>query len=510
VFEESSVDLASQDLDLSQCRFAPYDHQVIGIRALIANPVFALFDEMGAGKTLQVIVAAQILFRMEIIDRVLILVPASLRDVWFDIELGELSKHLWDNLPSLVSEYRGKIRNWRRGPEDVGELRWVVTNYEFIRDKDRIKRLKGICGPKTLLVLDESSAIKNRKSLQTKACKALRKKCGRIVLLNGTPISNSPSDMFSQGQTMSPDILDCPTPQHFRSRYAVMGGFLNKQVVNWINLDDLQERFAPYVLRRLKKDCLDLPEKLPSVVMTVPLSPQTWAMYKEMRDEMVAWLTESSASAASQAIVKAIRLAQITSGYLGGVQQILMEEDGGQIEFEGAQEIGHEKQEFVSELHAEMLKQDPDLKLLIWCRFKPELFRLIKEAEKTGIPVGRIVGGQKREERLATMKMLHPDTAPPGPCLVGGTYGTGGKGHNFSAAHTVVNMSYDYSLEKALQSADRVHRPGQIHPVSYFDIIATGPQGQKTIDHHIVKARRNKENIANLTTSAWVSVLREE
>jgi hypothetical protein len=55
-----------------------------------------------------------------------------------------------------------------------------------------------------------------------------------------------------------------------------------------------------------------------------------------------------------------------------------------------------------------------------------------------------------------------------------------------------------------------VHRPGQKYPVSYFDVVATGPQGQKTIDHTIQKALRNKLDIAKWTTGAWVSALLEE
>jgi SNF2 family DNA or RNA helicase len=79
-----------------------------------------------------------------------------------------------------------------------------------------------------------------------------------------------------------------------------------------------------------------------------------------------------------------------------------------------------------------------------------------------------------------------------------------------TAAADMMDISYDYSLEKYLQSRDRIHRPGQTRPVSYFDVIATGPSGQKTIDHHVIKARREKHNIAEWTTRAWIRALQEE
>jgi SNF2 family DNA or RNA helicase len=82
-------------------------------------------------------------------------------------------------------------------------------------------------------------------------------------------------------------------------------------------------------------------------------------------------------------------------------------------------------------------------------------------------------------------------------------------GLNLTSAYTVVYMSNSYSLKVRLQSEDRVHRPGQVNTVSYYDVIATGPQGQKTVDSVVMKALRDKEQLATWTTSAWVKALQE-
>jgi len=119
-------------------------------------------------------------------------------------------------------------------------------------------------------------------------------------------------------------------------------------------------------------------------------------------------------------------------------------------------------------------------------------------------------GRGKKLERADALRLLNPKTAPPGPVTVGGTYGTGALGLNFTACHTVINMSCDYSYYKAAQSAARVDRPGQLYPVSTFDIVAEGPRGQKTIDHIIAKARRTNEELASWTCSAWIKALTEE
>src|SRR5678816_1878583 len=88
----------------------PYAHQLIGISKLTEMRYFALFDEMGAGKTKQVIDAAQILFEHNIIDRVIVVAPVAVRSVWYDPELGELKKHLWPDVPVWVTEYHARRR----------------------------------------------------------------------------------------------------------------------------------------------------------------------------------------------------------------------------------------------------------------------------------------------------------------------------------------------------------------------------------------------------------------
>jgi SNF2 family DNA or RNA helicase len=160
----------------------------------------------------------------------------------------------------------------------------------------------------------------------------------------------------------------------------------------------------------------------------------------------------------------------------------------------------------------DQLKIDKNLKLLVWCRFRPQLWSVHQAmaAKYPNITLGLLWGNQKPEERDAAKRLLDPRTMPPGPVVVLGTPATGAVGLNLAGAHTVMYLSNDYSLFKRMQSEDRVHRPGQTYPVSYFDVVATGPNGQKTIDHTIMKALRNKKNVAEFTTSAWIQALREE
>jgi SNF2 family DNA or RNA helicase len=511
----------------------------------------------------------------------LIIAPASVRAVWFDPELGELKKHLWDSTPAVITEYHARRRSWETEAsknDKSNKLHIFITNFEFVRSKHRLEALLPFCTAKTLLVLDEASAVKGYKTAQTKACMKLRQRCGRVVLLNGTPIANSPLDMFSQGNLLDPRILATKSYFHFRARYALMGGWMQKAIVGFQNLEDMQARFKPYVLRRLKSECLDLPEKLPPVTLTATLTSETWKIYKQMRDDMIAWLSASTVAVSMQAGVKAMRLSQITAGFLGGVEDAepddLLFDDSDDSErpewlskyqsdattgdklnrsnvtrppTNPTQEIGREKLNLFLEWLDDRLVEDPNLKLLAWCRFRPEVARLLKELDelihvmpnlktpeaianwkndpKRRIQVGAIWGGQTKDrfkmvngerilvkmgERNEALRLLDPRTMPEGPVIVVGTPASGSMGINLSGAHTVIYISNDFSLKNYLQSADRVHRPGQVHAVSYTEMIATGPDGQKTVDHTIIKALRNKENIATWTTSAWIAALQDE
>lgn len=482
-------------------------HQKIGVEALtkwndpeegrVYGGCFALFDEMGVGKTKQVIDAAQVLYEKGEINKVVVVAPVAVRSVWFDPELGELKKWLYNS--SRVIEYHKKVRAWDTNGTKSG-LFWMITNYDWIRN-DRLGPLLDSCDEKTLLVLDESSAVKSWTAKQTQACLKLRKACGRVILLNGTPIAHSPNDMFAQGEILDSRILGCDGNYYrFRSRYAVMGGFRKKKIVDWVNLEDLQRRFAPYVLRRLKDECLDLPAKLPPVALTVELTKSSWARYKEMRDDMVAWL-EGEPSMAPQAVVKAIRLAQLTSGFLGGFN-----------DWDEAREVSTEKLDLFLSWLKDRREEDPNVKLLVWCRFRAELKRLYERLDaEDEYHMGRITGSQKPTDREYAISLLDPRTTPNDkPVIVVGSPQAGGMGLNLASAHNVFYCSNDYNLKTRVQSEDRVHRPGQTHPVSYFDAMAVGPDGQKTIDHIILKSIRTKQAVAEWTTRAWIKELLEE
>lgn len=571
-------------LDFSHCRLPPFQHQREDTAWLLEHPFAFIASEMRTGKTKIVIDAAQFLFEDHRIDKVIVITPAPVRDVWADSTLGEIAKHAWKDTPNKVVEYHEKVRVWTNMPESKYFLHWYVSNFEFLRSPARLNQLLGACGPTTLLVGDESSFLKNYTTLQTKAFRELRKRCRRVVLLNGTPIFHSPLDLFSQANILSSKILDCPYITQFKAKYAVQepvlshggkpltttvgkGKFTKKiiiqRVAGWSNLDDIERRFKPYTVRRLQADCLDLPPKLDPVTLTATLGV-SWPHYKNMRDEFVVWLQNGKVVTSATAAIKTLRLSQITGGFLSGVEDAGIEplQEGlldslvlpgleecygcqksngdyheqncqesstsassgtsaslsGHLrgDYGGAdgrvQEVGREKLDVLLWFIEQQLEADPNLHLVAWGRFRAEVFRAVDEVKKKfpQFETAVIIGSQKKAERLHALSLLKPETSPKGPVFVAGIEGTGSFGLDMCAAHTCVTMSSGYSFGRTAQTLDRVYGPGQKHPIAYYNIVAVGPKGQKTIDHDILTARLNGEDIATRTAAAWVKALTRE
>ena len=149
-------------------------------------------------------------------------------------------------------------------------------------------------------------------------------------------------------------------------------------------------------------------------------------------------------------------------------------------------------------------------KLLVWCRFKPEGNRTADEIKKLYRRVERLKGGQKPDERAAAKRLLAPDSDPLEEGAVVGNQKAGGASLNFSAANISIYLSQGPALIERTQSIGRIERPGQRNPMRIVDIVATGPKGQKTIDHHTLRALRGKEDMARWTVDQWRRILSEE
>ena len=498
--------LGSSMIDYALTRSAPFPHQIIDTRSVLEKPAYVLGLEMGLGKSRIVIDAACHLSREKKIDAVLVVCPAPARSVWLDPDpvLGEFVKWAWESVPYDLREYHAK----KPLPSASSKLQVVVTNPEFVRRDERLKPLLAwVASRRVMLIVDESWQYQNPRSQQTKALVKLGRAARRVYLLNGT--LGAYEHVYSQLQILPVNIFDCRNFFSWRARYCVLGGFQNKKIVSYQNTDDFDRRTAPYVVRRLTRDCLDLPP-VSRTQIDARLTPETWAHYTAMRDELVTWLSQNEVCTAEQAGVRVMRLAQITAGFLGGVRatelQLLTDEIA--LPQDSLREIGREKLDALTEWLQSHWAED---KALIFTRFRADVERTASSLLEVypSVKVSVIYGSQKPAEREAAKRLLAPG-GDPAPAIVVGNAASGGAGLNFAASNLCVFLANDFSLKTRLQAEGRVDRPGQTRPVTYVDVIASGPNGEPTIDRTIVAALRRKQNLSDLTARAWRDLLQQE
>lgn len=460
------------------------------MRALLRHPFFALFDEPGAGKSKQVIDAACLLWEASEIDTVLVCCPAQVKISWADPDFGEIQKHSF--VPSLVQELRS-ARAWMH---DNTRLQWIIVSFEFGRKNEELVADR-IRGRKVLMVADESIRISNHTADTTKVFTRLRDRyAARAVILNGTP--GDVLKCYSQYRFLSPTIFGrYQNFYHYCRRFCTVLPRTKRNPFPIVkpgrNKEEFDRRTVPYTLRRYKS--ADIPQKIYSV-LSATLTAKTWKHYVEMRRDLITWL-DANPSAAAQAVVKLLRLAQLTSGFLGGVEDL----EHNRIE---TREIGSEKMDAFIEWLEYRREANPNFRCIAWCRFRAELERLQAVLEQRGMRALLIMGGQSKTDRREAVNEFMTGTES---CVLLGQPQAGGLGLNLIAAHHVVYLSNDFNFITRDQSEDRCHRRGQTQQVQYFDMLAVGPDGQKTIDHYIVKALRAKKDMQTWTAENWRKIL---
>ena len=487
-----------------------YKHQRESIDFLVKRNGALLTLEMGLGKTRCALAAALKLYREKKIDRVLVLAPAAVKISWLEevTKLSQDGQHIliWCRYYSNDQKIVGE-----KFAEHINCLPICVVSYALLPQKRHVEALAKWClTGKTLLVCDESSFLKSRTARQTKGAATIAKCCGYCWLLTGTPIANSPLDLYGQALVMSNGsgpLKSFKSFYHFRARYAVLkmmniGALRFQQVVGYQNLDELTKRFAPYVLRRTKQECLDLPPKT-YVTREVQLTDATWRIYQELRKDALLALPDEDVRPEPNAAVRILRLCQLTSGHVGNPSAFNDEENI--THAMRSQDVSSEKLSWLVEqlLDGELSSQQA---VIVWCRWRRERERL-QQMLATKIEVYGVFGGQQTKNRSESVQSFQ--TSQKRRVLVAQQH-AGGFGLNLTAASTAVYLSNSFSHTDRIQSEDRCHRIGQTNAVCYVDVVAVGPRCQRTVDAHVLECLRSKRDLAESTCRAWRRVLESE
>lgn len=469
-----------------------YKHQREGVERALSvltreGPQgYGFLFEMGLGKSLAAIAVMGRLFVDGLLDRVLICAPTSVCAVWPE----ELKRYaafpfVCQVLSGGSTKRRAALRALR--PRTPRALLVAVINYESTW---RIEDALAEWAP-DMIICDESQRIKNPRAEQSKALHRLGDKALYKLILSGTPVSNSPLDLWSQYRFLNPRVFGTSYFQ-FERKHAVMGGPViggkPRKLIGFRGLDEVMERAYRIASRATKADALDLPDKT-FERRPVPLSPTEMRAYRQMQYESLAWLGAHEASAPN-ILTKMLRLQQITGGFL-------KPDDGGPT-----QRLGSSKLDALRDIVEDYVLEGGQ-KLVVFFRFKAEghaICQMLNDVLKVprGHPpaYGFMDGDTLQIDRDCAVKRFQ--TLPESRVFVTNV-ATGGAGITLNAASAMVFYSLSFSYMEYAQAQDRIHRIGQRHPCHYIHLVAPG-----TIDEHILAALDAKHDMAvSMVDDQW-------
>ncbi len=395
----------------------PLSHQKEAIEKLAGSKRFILADDMGLGKTTATIIAA-----LECnVKKILIVCPASLKINW----------------QREIENYTDRSVYIAEGKKFSTEHDFVIINYDIlknfydIKDKDNSLISQGNFD---LIILDEAHYVSNGTSIRSKLVNSFTKNCKRVWLLTGTPMTNRPMNYFN---LLS--IIDSPVSQNWMA-YAIRycGGYqftAGKRkiwnVAGATNLEELRDRTSRQVLRRLKTEVLDLPEK---IITPVYLKLKS-KLYEGLMGEYYEWYNKNPNESSSLTV-------QFSK--LMKVRQVIAEE----------------KINDTIELAENIIEQGK--KVIIFTNFTDTLNKI---ADHFGKQAVRLDGSTSKPQRQHAVDQFQENDKIN---VFVGNLKAAGVGITLTAAEAVIMNDLSFVPGDLAQGEDRAYRYGQNNSVSIY------------------------------------------
>ena len=468
----------------------PYEHQLQAFERSKDEPFFGLFAEMGLGKTKITIDNFNYLYDKGEVQAMVVIAPKSVYLNWYK----EVEIH-FNKEEYIIAHYSAQLRKAERQAlaYATNHLRPVPTivlmNIESISTTkgfkaiDEVMRLK-----KTMMVIDESSTIKGYKSKRTTHCIALRGLARYRRILTGTPNPHSPLDFYSQLEFLNKGLSGSVNYHAFMYTYCEVQMVelgpnrpSYRKITGYQNLERLQNIIEPVCVRMLKKDCLDLPEKIYKS-RYVDMTKEQRVNYENLRDLAIIEHKKGELTVQS-ALSTLAKCHQISSGFV--------KLDNG--------EVAHFDNAKIKELDMILDEIDIKSKIIIWTAFREDLFaveKLIKEKYDSSIhPPLTYYADTSQDERQEAIRLFQ--NVPNAKTFIS-TVQCGSRGITLTEAEYVIYFSNMNNLEHRLQSEDRAHRIGQKKNVTYIDIIANCEVDKRVKSNLIKKAKWAEKTLENV------------
>lgn len=470
----------------------PHDHQLkmwwSAVNVLkVPNTGFFFFCGVGTGKSMAAINTAVALKQQGLVNRVLVVTPASLK-----FNFGEQvqihseetcnilvsckkksdgsRKWLWTEEGVDVIEYYSGYKGYTESPNGF----FHIINYE-----SAVIGVDLFSSGYDLLIADEAHYLKSRTSARTKAVKVIAENCPMRLGMTGTPISSSPLDMWSIFDVMEPGFLHNRYID-FENRVAVMqniklrsGQSFNK-VVGWKDegMKWLNETIYQRAIRYQTEECLDLPEKtFKQIFVETPAG--VLKLYNELKTELVATVEDQTImSPNSLAVVSKLR--QISSGF---------------VKVEGGYKL---VSDFKLQAAMELLDIFEGKQVILWYWHSFIKNELVERIQKKFKEMPIVIDGKA----TATEKAQRIHQFQNGETRFAVWNIAVSEGNTATAASVAIYVENSFTYKDRHQSEGRICRQGQKQNMVFVDLCSQG-----TLDLRILKAVSNKEDLSEKTLS---------
>ncbi len=458
----------------------PFEHQLQAFQYGLDNDKWLLGDEQGLGKTKQVIDIAVARKLSKNYKHCLIICGVNgLKWNWRNeikthsdegsYILGQRMQRGRLTIGSNQDKYNDVVNLWDN------DNYFIITNVESLRDATIVDALKQACecGLIGMIAFDESHKAKNPSSQQAKGILKLRAET--MIAMTGTPLMNKPFDLYIILKWLG---YEKHAFYSFKQHYGVFGGFGGYEVLGYKNLDELQERLNEIMLRRLKTDVFDLPEKL-HIDEYVEMSAKQQQIYKEITMDIKMHIDEIKM--ASNPLAELIRMRQAT-GYTGILSSTIKESA---------------KLDRMEELVEEAIENGK--KVVIFSNWT-QITDAICERMKYGY--GLITGQTPDNER---QQMVDAFQNNPDIKVMIGTVGAMGTGITLTAGTVEIFMDEPWNKALKDQAEDRCHRIGTTENVTIYTLMC-----KDTIDERIHELVEKKGLMADALIDGKLNVSSSE
>ena len=457
--------------------FSPHNYQSYAIDYIETHPVAAVLLDMGLGQTVISLTAiADLLFDSFEAHRILVVAPLRVaRDTW----PAEISK--WQHLKHLTYAVAVGTVKERKAALSAGaditiinreNLGWLIdsSGYEFDYD---------------MVIIDELSSFKNHKSKRFQSLMKVRPKVKRIIGLTGTPSSNGLMDLWAEFKLLDFGERLGRFITHYRNNYFIPDKRNGEIIYSYKPMpyaeDAIYRKISDITISMKSTDHLQMPELITSQY-EVQLSENEEQRYEELKADFILELPEGEITAANAASLTG-KLSQLANG-------AIYDDEGNIVEFHDR------KLDALEDIIDTAISEDN--KLVIIARFIPEITEICKMLDKKNIQYSRICGDVKDRATEVDKFQNNPQ------CMVFvGQLQTVSMGLTLTASSIMVFYSLSYNFADYSQARARIHRIGQRNVCQYIHLVA-----KNTIDETVLKALKQKENIAAKIVDDWRSILK--